>query len=599
MADSRSVMQEFRLLEQRRLAGALTAAETARHAELRDLVGIERPSRGGFDVTAAAAQLRESLLPAGLRSRPLDSPVPPPAPAPMAWTPPAPAPVAPAPEPDALFDPSSLGDEVRPQAWNPEAPGYDPDAPYDEAAWIAAGYDPNATYDWSALGGGEPAAPAEAEAAPGAAPLQFGEYDETAAPAPSTELLEPLEPLELVEPPAPAPEADGGWFGEGGAAAEVMPPLVAPAFGEYDAPPPSAPVVSDAGEPFYGGPEGESLPGGTPLELGDATADWPPEGALDTGFELASGGSFGEPAASPQAAPWSTPAPAASGEAWESAPALDLSTPFEPVPVPAPRPPDAPAADPLERLEPEPALDSILEDPLELAPEAGPAPALEALPAEPSWPVDFADAPLDEAGDGEPISLDDLDAAVEIDVPSEVASAHDAPPPSSAAVSFDAPVEGHAEPATSQPEAAPVAAERAPPPAPEVAPEEARPGGVVSGAHRVVIHTLDGLVLRGTLTEADLEEPELELESGTAGETTPVGTAGIKAIFFMLAPGEEPQAPLGKRVRVTFRDGRQVAGFSPDYREGGVGFFMFPADTRTNTARIWVYQAAVKQVAVS
>jgi len=67
----------------------------------------------------------------------------------------------------------------------------------------------------------------------------------------------------------------------------------------------------------------------------------------------------------------------------------------------------------------------------------------------------------------------------------------------------------------------------------------------------------------------------------------------------MLAPGETAPAPEGKRVRVTFRDGRQVAGFSPDYREGGIGFFMIPADARTNTGRIWVYRAAVRQVSVS
>ena len=52
-------------------------------------------------------------------------------------------------------------------------------------------------------------------------------------------------------------------------------------------------------------------------------------------------------------------------------------------------------------------------------------------------------------------------------------------------------------------------------------------------------------------------------------------------------------------MRVTFRDGRQIAGFSPDYDETGPGFFMVPGDTRTNTGRIWVYRAAVKQVAVS
>ena len=42
-----------------------------------------------------------------------------------------------------------------------------------------------------------------------------------------------------------------------------------------------------------------------------------------------------------------------------------------------------------------------------------------------------------------------------------------------------------------------------------------------------------------------------------------------------------------------------MAGFSPDYRETGVGFFMIPGDTRTNTGRIWVYRSAVRQVSVS
>jgi hypothetical protein len=86
-------------------------------------------------------------------------------------------------------------------------------------------------------------------------------------------------------------------------------------------------------------------------------------------------------------------------------------------------------------------------------------------------------------------------------------------------------------------------------------------------------------------------------QPGAAPEV--LGTDKVKAIFFMLAPGEKAPAPEGARVRVTFRDGRQVAGFSPDYREGSVGFFMIPADTRTNTGRIWVYRSAVRQVSVS
>jgi hypothetical protein len=589
MADSRSIMQEFRFLEQKRQAGSLTQAESARHVELRDLVGFEQPlpARGGFDVTAAAAQLRESLLPAGLRSRPVDSPAPPP-PTP-AWTAPV-APPTPPPEvaADAFFDPSSLDQdpssldqdpssldqEVRPQAWNPEAPGYDPDAPYDEAAWIAAGYDPTATYDWSAQGGADPSAlpePAAAvepageevleeailEVTEGEPPLlEFGEYDGPGAPI---SLGAPEEPL----PPAPAAPA--------------------PVFGDYDAPPPAA--LSAIGEPSYGGPEGDSLPGGAPLELGEAPADWAPEGALDAGFELASDGSFGEPAPPPQVAPWSGPEQAAPADLWASAPALDLNTPFAPIPVTSSGLASPPLEAALERLEPEETLEQILEAPIELIPEPepDPEPAFEALPAEPEHA---------------PRSLADLDSAVEIDVPPEISAAYDLVPVAPPPLDFGAPPP--AARTAPAPAPAPLAKAAAPvEPEPEIRPAPSGGFAVVAGLHRVTVHTLDGRVLRGTLTDSDLEAAELKLDTGTPGQATALPTADVKAIFFMLAPGEVPPPAQGKRVRVAFRDGRQVAGISADYQEGGLGFFMIPVDTRTNTERIWVYQAAVKQVTVS
>jgi len=558
-------MQEFRFLDQKRQAGALTPAEQARHAELRDLVGFEQPApaRGGFDVTAAAAQLRESLLPAGLRSRPADSHAPPP----PASAPPAPPPPLAEPEPplsaDPFFDPATLGQEVRPQAWNPEAPGYDPDAPYDEAAWIAAGYDPSATYDWSAIG--EAAAPApdavgdlvlepepveELHAPPAEPPpLQFGEYDAPGVP------VSPGEPVELVEAPLAA-EPDGGWFDDSGAAAPATPPLKAPAFGEYDAMPLAAPV----------------------LELGETPLGWQPDGVLDAGFELASDGSFGESDGLPLLTPWSETDRAAPAERWESVPALDLSAPFEAVVIPAAAASRAP--EPFASLEPEEPLEPVLEP--ELVPE--PEPVLEPEP-------EFSTEP-------EPVHLPELGQAEEIDIPPEISAAYDLPPRATPALDFDAPPPAPFEPPTVEPGISfETAAEREP----EIEPVALAPSGaaLVTGTQRVVIHTLDGLVLRGTLTDADLQAPELELETGAPGAVERVSTGGVKAIFFMMAPGEQPPVAQGKRVRVTFRDGRQVAGFSPGYREDLVGFFVVLADSRTNTGRIWVYQAAVKQVSVS
>lgn len=121
----------------------------------------------------------------------------------------------------------------------------------------------------------------------------------------------------------------------------------------------------------------------------------------------------------------------------------------------------------------------------------------------------------------------------------------------------------------------------------------------VLGEHRVVVHTLEGQVLRGTIADVDLDAPSLPLVTAAGGAPQPIAASRVKAIFFMLLPGGKPPAPEGRRVRVTFRDGRQVAGYSPDYQPEAVGFFMVPADTRTNTGRIWVYREAVKQVSVS
>jgi hypothetical protein len=121
----------------------------------------------------------------------------------------------------------------------------------------------------------------------------------------------------------------------------------------------------------------------------------------------------------------------------------------------------------------------------------------------------------------------------------------------------------------------------------------------VAGTHRVVVHTADGQVKRGTVTDLALDAGEVALAAQPSGAVESLPAERVRAIFFMLPTGEPPPAPEGKKVRVTFRDGRQVAGFSPDYDPARVGFFMIPVDTRTHTARIWVYRASVRQVTVS
>jgi hypothetical protein len=116
---------------------------------------------------------------------------------------------------------------------------------------------------------------------------------------------------------------------------------------------------------------------------------------------------------------------------------------------------------------------------------------------------------------------------------------------------------------------------------------------VVSGEHRVAIHTRAGRTRRGSVTDLDLGRPEFALQPQGGGSTEIVPHAEVKAIFFMLAPGEPPVAPDGGKLRVTFSDGRSIEGHR-DGGEGPQGFFLVPVDAqRTNTKRIYVATAAI------
>ena len=512
----------------------------------------------------------------------------------------------------AAYDPSA-------QPFDPNAP-WDPNAPQPEA--IDAGvspYDPNAPWEPGApieaampeggsfIPGGEALPPVGWDAEPplpeATAEAAFGEYDAAGGGTPLGE------DAELGSEPPLSPEA---LF------AEPAAPGALPEFGEYD---------DAAGF------------GAAPLDVAAAA-----EAALAGDFQAASGGSFGAgaDAAAPEWAQAAEPPP------WQDAPPLDLGAPIDAGPADT-----AAGFEVAPTLEPEafaPALDFSRPDfssgppdgeaelaeptfsepapfPLDGATEALAEPPFEAPPLDLSFDAPAAPDPEPVLEQPEPIAAEPLEAApVEAERPpaeeEEIPTVdgadileeivEDAPvaPPQSldfeplvppAAIAVAAPPVAAAPVAPRAPIVA--AAPPAPPPAAVIAPPAPAPDGDpdyhVAGSHRVVVHTIEGLVKRGVLEDADLDGPFLALSPQPGGASESLATEKVKAIFFMLSPGEKPPPAEGKKVRVTFRDGRQVAGFSPDYRESGVGFFMVPGDTRTNTGRIWVFRSAVRQVAVS
>jgi hypothetical protein len=124
----------------------------------------------------------------------------------------------------------------------------------------------------------------------------------------------------------------------------------------------------------------------------------------------------------------------------------------------------------------------------------------------------------------------------------------------------------------------------------------APPGEIVPGEHRVAIHARGGRTRRGSVKDVDLTRAQFALHPQGGGPAEIVAHSELKAIFFMLAPGENAPVPTGKKVRVTFSDGRSIEG----HREGTdlrQGFWLVPLDAqKTNTRRIYVAKGAVASV---
>ena len=589
MAEQRSPLKEFRHLDEKLRTVGLSGQEQARWEHLRELVSSAAPLKPGFDVKAAAAKLKASLEPAGLR-RPAPSPAPAPAPAPLAAQ--EPGQVAAEDlelEPPAESLPTDQGQDAAALTWEAQ-PGEAAPPAVEAAAW-----DPNAAQpaDTAAQPYDPSAQPWDAAAQPegGAAPAWDAAWDPNAQPADPA-----AQPWDAAAQPegGAAPAWDAAQAGA--AAWDPTAQPADPAAQPYDAnaqPWDAAQAGAAALDPSAQPADPAAQPYDPNAQPWDAAAQ--PEGGAAPAWESAP---EAQPAAAPDLAAEEPDAaiPATHDVSAFAASALDFSggelTPegSEALNAAAFPPQGIPPADADVWAEAQP-------DVVELAPsqdpaEAVPPPAVEdAPPLELASAADFLDlaaaaqaAPAPGAGQ-DAIALDEIEVEELPTVDAEEvleeapAAAAAPPPPAHPFLDFPAPTAESAE-ATEPPLL-----------------DAGASASFVAGEHRVVVHTVEGQVLRGSLVDVDLDSAEVPLGGGGGVQLIPASR--IKAIFFMLLPGGNPPPPEGKKVRVTFRDGRQVAGFSGDYDERHTGFFMIPADSRTNTGRIWVYRNATRQVSVT
>ena len=116
----------------------------------------------------------------------------------------------------------------------------------------------------------------------------------------------------------------------------------------------------------------------------------------------------------------------------------------------------------------------------------------------------------------------------------------------------------------------------------------------------------DGHLVRGYTADFHPSKPQLHLSAEPhSSDTLFLQLSQLKALFFVRDfAGDEMRvdrhefgaAPQGRKVAVTFHDGEILLGSTLGYKGEGQGFFVHPADPRSNNLRVFVAPGATQQV---
>lgn len=124
----------------------------------------------------------------------------------------------------------------------------------------------------------------------------------------------------------------------------------------------------------------------------------------------------------------------------------------------------------------------------------------------------------------------------------------------------------------------------------------------------VVLRYQDGRILKGFTADFSPNKAIFHFtHTAAASKATEVRLDELKAIFFVKDPTGNPhydetkdfdpsKPVIGRKIKVTFKDGEILLGTTHGYQYNRPGFFLVPADPLSNNERCFVVSAATLDV---
>jgi hypothetical protein len=127
---------------------------------------------------------------------------------------------------------------------------------------------------------------------------------------------------------------------------------------------------------------------------------------------------------------------------------------------------------------------------------------------------------------------------------------------------------------------------------------------------KFVARYADGRVFKGTTLDFSPGKDLFHLALATSpvgAASMPIRTKELKALFVVKDLTGDPRyveskehdsdpPPGGRWVRAAFKDGEVLVGATIGYRLGHAGFFLEPADAKSNNERCYVVAEATREV---
>lgn len=126
---------------------------------------------------------------------------------------------------------------------------------------------------------------------------------------------------------------------------------------------------------------------------------------------------------------------------------------------------------------------------------------------------------------------------------------------------------------------------------------------------KVVARYIDGRIIKGLSQDFFPNKGHFHVSPADkpSGETVEVLVKELKAVFFVrdfagnyqyeerkeYIQGDKPS---GRKIEVTFKDGEVLVGTTLGYDPARPGFFLFPADPKSNNIRVFAVTTAFKKV---